>query len=201
MRLSLKSLVLLAAMLCPGAALADAGPKAVIDTFCQQLLTVMKNAETLGYGGRVETLAPAIGTAYDMEAMTQLTLGVGARKLSPEERQRLVDAYTRYSVAVYADQFKGWGGESFVVDDAVPGEGGRSLVKSRIVSRSGKAVSIDYLMHQAANGDWKIVDVLFEGTASQVAVRRSQFVPIFRKDGIDGLIGVLDERTGQMGKK
>jgi phospholipid transport system substrate-binding protein len=200
MRSRLLALIFAALMAAPAMAAAEPGPKAVIDTFCQRLTEVMKHADALGYEGRIEKLRPAITDAYDMAAMTTATLGVAAKKLSPEESASLAAAYSRYSVALYAEQFDGWDGETFKIEDAQPADKGLMLVKSWIVPKEGSPTEIDYLMHQN-DGAWKIVDVLFDGMASQVALRRSQFVPIFRDQGAKGLISMLDDKAEAMGRK
>lgn len=184
----------------PGSALAQSDPRAVIQTFSDQLIAVMKQGPQLGFKGREERLRPAVAAAYDMMAMTKGTLGLAANKLSPDETIQLADAYTRFSVATYADQFDTWNGERFEVGEVRPAANGLMLVPSKIITASGAPTAIDYLMHK--DGDsWKIVDVLFDGTISQVAVRRSEFVPVFRREGLSGLIALLDNKAGALGTK
>jgi phospholipid transport system substrate-binding protein len=162
------------------------------------LLSVMKQGPELGIRGRQERLRPMVARVYDMAAMARSTLGVAGAKLSPDDAAKLADSYTIYSVAEYADQFKEWDGERFEADAPVPAANGLTLVRGRIVPASGDPVAIDYLMHEE-NGAWKIVDVLFDGSISQVAVRRSEFVPIFRRAGVAGLITMLDSKSASLG--
>jgi len=175
--------------------LAAEEPRAVIQALCDQLQEVMKRGPALGMKGRADFLRPVLAKAYDMMAMTRSTLGAkAAEKLSEEERSRLAAAYSRFSVATYADQFAAWDGERFVVGETAPAADGMRVVSTQIVPSSGAPTRIDYLMHEVA-GSWKIVDVLFDGVISQVAVRRSEFIPIFRRDGLAALIALLDERS------
>lgn len=175
-------------------------PRAVVERLSQTLLEVMKRGRELGFQGRVERLKPVVASAYDMMAMTKGTLGVAANKLSTEDAGRLAEAYTRFSVATYADQFDSWGGERFEVGEPRPSANGMVVVPSQIIPGSGDPTRIDYLMHEDA-GHWTIVDVLFDGSVSQVAVRRSEFASIFRKDGLPGLITLLDDKSASLGKK
>ncbi len=191
-------LILLAAT--PSLAGAEEDPRAVVQQLSDCLLDVMKHGSELGFEGRAEKLQPVVSVVYDMAAMTKGTLGPAAAKLSSEEAGRLAEAYRRYSVATYADQFDGWAGERFVVGRPRPTENGLVVVPSQIVPASGTATEIDYLLHQDGE-HWQIVDVLFDGTISQVAVRRSEFVPIFRREGLAGLIAVLDGKSVSLGKK
>ncbi len=179
---------------------AEAAPKAVIEDFNAKLLDVMKHGGTLGFRGREEKMRNAVSVAYDMAALTRKTLGVAAAKLSPEEAEQVAEAYLRFSAATYADQFTAWGGEKFEVDDARPAVDGMVVVPSRIIPASGNPVDIDYLMQQDG-GNWRIVDVLFDGAISQVAVRRSEILPVFRKDGVKGLVALLEAKTQALAVK
>lgn len=193
--------VLLAVVLAfPLAAKAEPSAQEVVRSLCGGLLEVMKQGQQLGFQGRVEKLKPVVTSAYDMPAATKATLGVAYGKLSSDEAKQLTDAFARFSVSSYADQFDDWDGESFDVGDARPTNDGQVIVSSRIIPKSGQPTEIDYLMHQDG-GQWKIIDVLLDGTISQTAVRRSEFVSIFRRQGYSGLIEVINQKIAAMGTK
>lgn len=178
----------------------DAGADAVIRTFCDRLLDSMKGGATLGFKGRVEKMRPAVAAAYDMASMTKGTLGAVSSKLGADEAGQLADAYTRFSVATYAAQFNEWNGEKFEIGETRPAAGGGMIVQSWLVPKAGDPTQIDYLLRQDQAQKWRIVDVLFEGTVSQVAVRRSEFGSIFRAKGLSGLIESLDKQTAALEK-
>ena len=193
-------LILLFALGGPARA-ADADPAAPIHLLCDKLIEVMKQGKELGFQGREDKLKPVVAAVYDMPALTKTTLGLAASKLTPEEVQSLADAYARFSVATYADQFKSWGGEKFEIGAPHPAAtGGNTVVPTFIVGGDGNRTAIDYLMHEV-DGSWRVVDVLFNGSVSQVAVRRSEFVPIFRQNGLAALIAVLDSKAQALEKK
>lgn len=179
---------------------AESDPTQPIRLLCERLVEVMKLGNQQGFEGRENKLRPVITAVYDMGAVTKNTLGLSASKLSPEEASQLADAYSRLSVATYADQFSSYAGEHFEIDAPRPGANGMTIVPSWIVGGDGSRTGIDYLMHET-DGQWRIVDVLFQGSVSQVAVRRSEFVPIFRQSGIAALIAMLDNKTQALAKK
>ncbi|MFD2235716.1 ABC transporter substrate-binding protein [Phaeospirillum tilakii] len=184
--------VLIAGLSAPARAAGEA--EAVISTFNDHLLETMKAGSKLNFKGRVDKLRPAVVATYDMAAMTRATLGVAATKLSPDEAGRLAEAYTRFSVANYAAQFDSWNGERFEVEAARPSTQGAVVVPTRIVPKDGEPIAIDYLLREE-QGRWRVVDVFFQGTVSQVAMRRSEFLSIYRAKGLDGLIDTLDAQT------
>jgi phospholipid transport system substrate-binding protein len=181
-------------------AAAQEAPRGVIEQFNGQLEDVMKHASALGFQGRSEKLQPAVRNAYDLPSMAKESLGAAGAKLSAEDLTRLSDAYARYSAAVYADQFTAYSGEKFTVGETRKTTDTRVVVPSQIVPAHGDPVEIDYVL-QENNGHWGIVDVLFDGTVSQLAVRRSEFAPIFRREGLPGLIAILDGKSAQLANK
>lgn len=196
----LAACALAVAQLMAPSAHAEESVRQVVQQFSDSLLDVMKQARPLGFKGREAKIRPAVGAAYDMPAMTRACLGPSAGKLSAEQLGQLTEAFTRYTVANYAAQFDGYDGERFEVGEPRPSTEGAVVVPSRIVPRDGAPSQIDYLMRQDQGG-WHIVDVLLDGTVSQVAVRRSEFVSIYRRDGLPGLIDQLDRKTAALGEQ
>ena len=195
------ALALILSAVCVFPATADTDPAAPVHQLCDALIASMKQGEQAGIQARENKLRPVIAAVYDMPAVTKTTLGVAANKLSPEDLQKLSDAYGRFSVATYADQFSKFGGEHFEIGEPHPGAQPNTIVvPSVIVGGDGSRTEIDYVMHEA-NGGWAILDVLFNGSISQVAVRRSEFVPLFRQNGLQGLVDVLDQKTAALEKK
>lgn len=200
MKSILAAIALFLATACGLPATAESDPAAPVHKLCDALIETMKQGKELGFHGRENKLRPVIEGAYDMTAVTKATLGLAANKLSPEDLKKLSDAYGRLSVATYADQFSKWDGEKFEVGQPHPGANGATVVPSVIVSGDGNRTQIDYVMHET-EGAWNIVDVLFNGSISQVAVRRSEFLPLYRQNGLDALVAQLDKKAVDLEKK
>lgn len=200
MKSTLAAIALLFASVHAVPASAETDPAAPVHKLCDTLIEVMKQGKDLGFKGRENKLKPVVGSVYDMTALTKATLGLAANKLSPEDLAKLSDAYARFSVATYADQFSKWDGEKFEVGQPHPGANGNTVVPTFIVSGDGSRTGIDYVMHEAEGG-WSIVDVLFNGSISQVAVRRSEFLPIYRQNGLDFLVAQIDTKATGLEKK
>jgi phospholipid transport system substrate-binding protein len=135
-----------------------------------------------------------------MAALTKNTLGVAGNKLTPDEAVQLAEAYNRFSIATYADQFAVWEGEHFEIEAPRSLPNGGTVVPSFIIGGDGSRTAIDYVMHETPSG-WRIIDVLFQGAVSQVAVRRSEFLPIYRQNGVAALIAMLDGKAQALAKR
>jgi len=50
-------------------------------------------------------------------------------------------------------------------------------------------------------GHWGITDILAEGSVSQVAMRRSEFVSLLRREGYDTLLKTIEAKTNALATK
>ena len=160
---------------------------AQIESFDQALLNVMKQAKSLGVQGRYRELQPAVERAFDLPAMTRFAVGPKWSTVSPGDQAALVKAFTRLTVASYAHNFDGYDGEKFVLDPQVQTRGPDKLVKTRIVPSKGEATDIAYRMRQSGGG-WKVIDVYYKGSISELATRRSDFAGTMDSGGAPALI-------------
>ncbi len=176
----------------------DDTPAAPVQSFYDTLLQAMKNGAKLGFKGRYDLLAPAIRRSFDLPLMTRLTTGLDWQKLSADEQQKLIAAFSDFSIANYASQFDDYSGERFDVDpNPIKTDDGDVIVKTKLVQVKDEPVQLDYLMRQEPDG-WKIIDVYLSGTISQLAARRSEFSAVLRRDGVAGLINLLHQKTAQL---
>jgi phospholipid transport system substrate-binding protein len=172
----------------------EAGPSAVISLFHEALLEAMKEADVLGTKGRYDFLLPRVKRAYHVPVMIRAASSSGWRNASLDQKKRLVGAFLRMSASTYASRFDGYSGQSFELLEERDGPQGTTLVKARIVSPEDKPVGLTYVMKDV-KGRWGIVDVLLDNTVSELAVRRSEYRQVLKKDGLDGLISVIEEKA------
>jgi phospholipid transport system substrate-binding protein len=158
----------------------------------------MKQGPSLGYSGRLRMLDPQIRRVLNLPLMTRLVVGPPWRSLKPDDQQRLIDAFSDYSVAVYASRFKAYDGERFVVEPETTSlANGDAIVHTQLVPGAGDPVQLDYLMRNSANG-WQIIDVFLSGTISELATRRSEYSAVLRAGGADALVSVLQKKTAEL---
>jgi phospholipid transport system substrate-binding protein len=157
------------------------------------LLGTMKSASSLGYEGRYKKLDPVIRQTFDLSFMTQYSAGRHWRQLSEAQKKSLVDAFTRLTVATYADRFDGYSGEKFVVvKEATPREGNR-LVESELIKSDGEPIKLHYLMRQTQDG-WRVIDIFLKGTISELATKRSEYSSTLSNQGFDGLMAIFEQK-------
>ena len=180
------------------AAAVAAKPTAVIDALHASLLDVMKNAETLGYAGREQKLRTVIPKYFDVDEMARQSLGGQQWKAASEDaKPRYLETFERFMVANYAGRFDGFSGQSFETLGEVAGPRETVIVKSRLIDPTDKNIDLNYRMHQTGGG-WKVIDVYLNGSVSELALRRSEFVSIVKRQNLDALLVALDAKIAKL---
>lgn len=170
---------------------------ASIERLHAALLDVMKHAASLGYEGRAQRLAPVVAAVYDIPTMARIAVGKYWKDLSPEDQQRLTDAFARFTVANYAGNFDGYSGERFELLGEEDAPQGLHLVRTRLVPGDGEPVRLDYRLRSTPEG-WRIVDVFLNGTVSELALRRAQYTAVIEREGFPALLEALDKKIADL---
>jgi len=174
-----------------------AAARAVVERFYDGLLAVMRDGRRLGFEGRYQTLEPLVTGVFNLPVMTRIAVGPRWREFESAEQSRLQDRFAAFSIANYASNFKSYDGERLEVTGTRDAPGGRIIVESRIVPGDGKPVEINYLLERF-DGRLRIIDVFLSGTISELAARRSEFAAVLRRDGVSGLVALLEQRVREM---
>lgn len=159
--------------------------------FYAALLYTMKHAKQLGIRGRFAHLEPAVINAFDFEVMTRFTVGQNWKKMTPQERVALMDAFRKLTTANYARSFNGYGGESFIVTPTVEKRDGDDIVSTQMNVPGKSPIRFVYRMHKTPRG-WRIVDIYLNGYISEVATRRADFASTLQSGGVTALTKKLD---------
>ena len=175
---------------------APGAPTDVVRNFYGVLLDVMQHASALGPRGRYQKLEPVVRATFDVPFMSRLSVGPTWRTLTPEQKRRAIQAYSRYIAAIYATRFDDYAGEKFEVLGQQQIKHG-TLIKTHIIKSNGEPVAINYVVHDNDNA-WQIRDIYLSGSISELATRRSDFANILRTSGIDGLIDTLNKKADDL---
>jgi phospholipid transport system substrate-binding protein len=73
------------------------------------------------------------------------------------------------------------------------------VVKSVLIPSSGDAVHLDYLLRKTA-GQWRVIDVFYNGTISSLAARRSEYSATLSQKGAPGLVALLQQKTADLSR-
>lgn len=172
-------------------------PQQVIDKLHALLLDTLRNAESLGIDGRYQKLNPQLGQFYNFERMISVAAGSAWTAGTPEQREKLLQAFANWSAMTYAARFNNYTGETFEVIGERPGPRQTVFVDTRINRPSEGPVAITYVMAENSSR-WQIVDVLLQGSISELAQRRNDFSASLRAGGLPKLTEALNAKTEQL---
>lgn len=164
-----------------------------IERLHEALLEAMQGAETLGVDGRARLLEPVIDDVYDLPFMAAKVLGRSWKTLSEEDRSRWQDAFRRLTVSTYAHRFDGYSGQHFEIAGSEWAPRETILVRTHIVTSDEQRVALDYRM-RSSQGSWRIIDVYLNGTVSELALRRSEYSSVLKRDGFESLTKAVEEK-------
>jgi phospholipid transport system substrate-binding protein len=167
-----------------------------IETLDANLLSVMKQAKALGFHGRYTKMRPVVDAAFDLPVMTRFAVGPSWSTMSEAQHTALISAFTRLIVSSYAHNFDGYGGEKFVMGQ-VQTRGVDKLVQTQIIQASGKAVTLTYRMRQSGSS-WKVIDVYYQGSVSELTTRRSDFATTLAAGGEPALVAHLNTLSDKL---
>ena len=186
----------------PASALAQAGDPAAaqVQQFDDALLATMKQGRQLGFEGRYRRLDPAVKETFDLPIMVRFAVGPSWSTLSPSDQSALLAAFTRFSVATWAKNFDAYGGQHFTLGK-VDTRGPDKLVHTQLVGSSGSTTDLVYRMRQSSSGAWKIIDVYFNGSISQLSQQRADFAGALQSGGAPALVKSLDAKSDQLSSR
>lgn len=194
--LALAALALIAAAATTRAA-ADSPAIATIRRLNEALGATSAQAEQLGYEGRLVKLEPAVATAFDLDFMGEKAIGRHWKPLAEADRRQWLALFRKFTTANYAANLDRSAGQRFEVVGEEPGPNETVLVKTRVSATGIDPVDVSYRLREAAPA-WKIVDVYYKGTVSELALRRADFTAVLDRDGFPGLVVSVEAKLAEL---
>ena len=163
-----------------------------VQTLHSGLLSIMRAGTAAGQAGRARQIGPVIDRTFDLPLMTRLAVGPGWTKIPATDQAALVAAFRSLTIAQYAKNFDSFSGERFVTTPKIESRGGDKLVRTTLVVPKGNSEALDYRLRQSG-GQWKILDVYYRNSISQLATRRADFARVLAAGGAKALITHLNQ--------
>jgi phospholipid transport system substrate-binding protein len=181
-----------------GAPQASPSDPALIDvqTLNDSLLRAMHAGPLASSARRYHELEPVIERVFALPLMARLSVGPDWSKFAPGQQRSLIGAFSRYTVANYAHNFREFDGQRFEVGESVIDRGTDKIVRSRLISRGDSAANLLYRL-VSVDGVWKIVDVYYNGV-SQLTLHRVDFASAIAAGGANALIAHLNQVSNDL---
>ncbi len=134
---------------------------------------------------------------FDFEETARRAMAQHWRPLTPAQRKEFVDVFSDLLERAYMSKIELYSGEK-IQYPAERVEGDVATVSSRIITKKGTEVPIDYRMLKRGD-QWRVYDVSIEGV-SLVANYRTQFNSVIRTSSYDELLRRMRSRVEEIGQ-
>ena len=169
------------------------GPSDVVKRLQESLLTVMKDADKLGYQGRYDTLEPVVLASHDIPFVVKIAVSKKYWMTFDEgQRTKLEVIFRHLSIAAYAGRFDGYSGEQFTVVSEKGLPRGKRLVETRFTKSDGEELQFNYVLRQV-DGHWRIINITVDGI-SDLALKRAEYMSLMKNEGYPALIKKMEEQ-------
>jgi phospholipid transport system substrate-binding protein len=157
----------------------------------------METGDEFGFAGRYDIMQEALDEAFDVKFMARTALGPTWKELPESEQADFIDQFRRLAASTYAVNFSSYDGEHFETVSQAPAARGTILVKTELVQPKGEKIRFSYLLRQV-DQEWRVIDVLFDGNISELALRRGQYRSKIESDGFPVLVQTLESRIDEL---
>lgn len=169
----------------------------LVESFHATLVDIMQNADSLGFEGRYERMAPVIRDKFDTALIAQVVLSRYWGELDNTQQENFIRLFNRLSASTYASRFDGYSGETFTTTGIEELKKGRLLVKTGFTKSNGETVKFDYLLHQK-DGNWYIISVIANGI-NDLSLKRAEYAAIINDKGFESLITEIENKINELG--
>lgn len=179
-----------------GASASGPAPDELIRSLSDDVLEILREDEQLRNGdvsNVVQLVEDLVLPHFDFRRMTMLAVGRDWRDASPEQQQRLMDAFYGMLVRTYSNALTQYRDQTIGVRPLRMSPSDRTVrVQTEIHQSGAQPVTVDYVLEKRDDG-WKIFDIVVAGV-SLVTNYRGTFAQEIRVGGIDGLINSLETK-------
>lgn len=132
---------------------------------------------------------------FDFNETAKRSLARHWQQRTPAERKEFVDLFADLLERSYVQKIELYNGERITyLGDIV--EGDQATVRTKLVTKQGTDIPIDYRMQRAPGDRWLVYDVIIEGV-SLIANYRTQFNKIIQTSSYSELVKKMKAKQGE----
>ena len=177
----------------------EGGPDVLLKRMSEDVIAEIRKDKAIQAGDAKRTAAlveAKIVPHFDFPRITQIAVGSGWRRATPEQRERLTQEFKTLLVRTYSGALAGYRDQVIEFRPLqIRPEDTEVTVRSRIRQAGAEPIAVEYdLWNNGAQ--WKVFDVRISGI-SLVATYRTAFAEEMRNHGVAGLVTLLERKNRQ----
>jgi phospholipid transport system substrate-binding protein len=181
-----------------GPASATGGPRDAVALAVERFMTIVQNGRsdnTAVSADRQAQIREIVREMFDFDEISRRTLARHWPTLQRDEQTEFVTLFRDLLERAYLAQVETAGGEKIVFLGESSEGNGSAIVRSKVVTRQGGEIPLDYRMH-LLDGRWRIYDVVVQGI-SFIASYRTQFDRVIRAESYSSLRERLQKKAAE----
>ena len=138
-----------------------------------------------------------VSDTYDLERMLFLIIGDAWKVSEDKPRANLKKVFEEYIAKNYIRRFSSI--KKLEFEKLNINEVGNNYVmaKTKLIINSNEKVAFSYLLNQT-NKNWKIFDVLIDGSISEIATKKSEFKNFTKENDLRPLLEALKKKNSML---
>ena len=171
------------------------GPRDAVESAVVRFMAIVQNGRPDAAIGadRSGEIRQIVREMFDFDEISKRALSRHWQALQSEEQAEFVPLFRDLLERAYLTQVESVGGEQIVFLGESIDAGGSATVRSKVVTRHGSEIPLDYRMH-VLDGTWRIYDVIVQGV-SFIASYRTQFDRVIRAESYSALRERLQKKA------
>ena len=133
---------------------------------------------------------------FDIELIGRFVMGRHWRTASEEQREDFLELFGDFIVATYVPRFSNFSGETITITGTQAIDDSDVLVTTEIGRSGDRPIQTGWRVRMRET-EPKIIDVMVEGLSLAVT-QRDEFASVLRRQGIDGLMTIMEARTQRL---
>ena len=135
---------------------------------------------------------------FDLPTIVRLVLGRHWRTATPRQKSKFAQVFKTHLVQVYTSQLGLYEGEIIVIEKSASLSKKDTVIYTLILQDGEPPLRVDWRVRETDYG-LKVIDVAAEGV-SMLTTKRSEFASVVAREGVDALIGKLEDLNVEIEK-
>src|SRR5215831_6615267 len=152
------------------------GPRDAVESAVERFMAIVQNGlsdSPAVAADRTSQIREIVREMFDFDEIARRALSRHWQTLQREEQTEFVTLFRDLLEHAYLTQVETVGNDKILFLGESSEGGGRAIVRSKVVTRKGVEIPLDYRLH-LLGGQWRIYDVVIQGV-SFIASYRTQF--------------------------
>ena len=145
----------------------------------------------------INKMQKIISDTYDVERMLFLIIGESWKVSEDKPRANLKKVFEEYIAKNYIRRFSSIKKLEFDKLNIKKVGNNYLMAKTKLIINSNDEVALSYLLNQT-NKNWKIFDVLIDGSISEIATKKSEFKSFTNHDDLKPLLEALQKKNSTL---